>query len=747
MQREVQGPTSLVKADAPALSDLSDGLVPPPPAGGPIGLHAFFSGLAAGDEMVGLVQTLRRTVLEHVFPEHDRRECEGHADTTESPPIHLPSFSSSMASLRAAIKAAMLLSTEHPIAAEEATFFYHSPSTHSCLLRDSRREEDHDRRTVFPIHEGRLRMLLSDRAAVVLARRHLRTAHHAEAALQVLSQVEPTPAVCALLVECHCEAGQWKEALASLHAIPPPLWTEVDVSHAIRALYHAALSGEVETMRSPSSSPSSHSSTYRNPLTEPLRLLATARENGVLWSSPGAVNDALGLLSLDRRLWPHAVELLDSLLLSSSSLSSSSASPSSPTSTPEPPAAHLPSEPASTSVAVTTTNHSDEMLTFYATGEGDLVPHQPVWELFDAFADTAVNSSSSNSRQHGRGSSPSLSTRDLRANAVTVFQACGALRARPDLAFRYANALVKTHKIAYSTDFKATEAFLRVCVRDGRWDAALAVLREARHGAADGTARGKHKGKEGTHQHGPRAYSADILLSLLRLLGEKGATEHYAEVFASLWNSSGFVSNGANPEAPARDLSKYYRTRTLYRAYNTMIQHASRASEAEGYYAALKSIASPSWSPGEPEDGANEPGSGGEDARLESKSYERLTMLYAQEGDWERALGCLNTLLHHPKRKLHYVPTPAVHDAVQYALEQSAACSARSSQLPSQAPSSPPLAAPWQVSVALFKEMCEREVPTSPIAFRSVVRSCFAQGASEEAQKLFQLLMRRGVRR
>lgn len=158
----------------------------------------------------------------------------------------------------------------------------------------------------------------------------------------------------------------------------------------------------------------------------------------------------------------------------------------------------------------------------------------------------------------------------------------------------------------------------------------------------------------------------------------------------------------------AEELSKHFSRHTLFRAYNGLLQKSTSLEEAEWYRKTLFSIR------------------GG----IENESLAHLVPLYAKRGKWEAALHSLQELIYHPRRQARFLPTAALHDSVQYALEQA----------PSPGPS-------WEVSMKLFKDMIENaQVPLSEVAFQSVVKKCFSQGASVSAQKLFEYMIRHGVR-
>ena len=131
---------------------------------------------------------------------------------------------------------------------------------------------------------------------------------------------------------------------------------------------------------------------------------------------------------------------------------------------------------------------------------------------------------------------------------------------------------------------------------------------------------------------------------------------------------------------------------------------------------------------------------------LESETHLSMCQAYAHEGMWESSLRSM-TALH----QRGTVSSPA-HDAVQFAILQ--VCSNSKQQDASSSSTSSiiqPMSAPppsWRLAVSIFAQMTQVEGATiSEVAFRSCVRTCFAQGATEAAQNILKQTIRFGVGR
>eukprot|EP00744_Colponema_vietnamica_P020452 GILI01029055.1.p1 GENE.GILI01029055.1~~GILI01029055.1.p1 ORF type:complete len:643 (+),score=91.80 GILI01029055.1:239-1930(+) len=133
---------------------------------------------------------------------------------------------------------------------------------------------------------------------------------------------------------------------------------------------------------------------------------------------------------------------------------------------------------------------------------------------------------------------------------------------------------------------------------------------------------------------------------------------------------------------------------------------------------------------------------------VESASLQRLLEAHCKNGDWVSGLRFLNQL------QARNAATTAGHDAVQY------------SMLEPKAPLRPPK---WELAVEVYdsltgcrtmlsdesvdEEQSSAEEPQqrkltvaiSEVAFRSCLRLCFSQGATDAAQKLLRTTMKRGI--
>lgn len=187
--------------------------------------------------------------------------------------------------------------------------------------------------------------------------------------------------------------------------------------------------------------------------------------------------------------------------------------------------------------------------------------------------------------------------------------------------------------------------------------------------------------------------------------------------------------------------SKHYNTDTLSRAYNCLLQGSATFEAAEPIIEELNqrysmqraearlSASNHRESPSAASQGDAELAYNRKLAGLETESVAHVAYLSCVAGDWVRALHHTNALLHASAFQATFLPTARLHDAVQYALEQA-----------------PPPGPQWQVSLKLFTDMMERNVPSSEVSFQSVVKRCFAGGAPDQAQRLFHLVLKRGVR-
>ncbi|CCW67711.1 unnamed protein product [Phytomonas sp. Hart1] len=749
------------------------------------GLSLFFNGMAAGEDMSTLIsilsQTLQRARRTATWPtspllNYTHSEKRGNVDAgkprflgdvekknsegslqLESPFLNtslsglLSSTPSSLISQREWIKeatrAAVLFSVESLATSDAVSLFYYSSCfTERLRLKgaiksagDRKRESD----LFFFRHPNEvLRPLLSDRVVVALARQLLRDCHHStnpgqlDEVERVLEQIDPTPAIDAVLIDLYSRKGKWERALNSLHHIPQSLWTEFDITGVIRSFYRAALRNDVPSsseaflkglnLLSPGrveegcmnlSSVSKEGESRTEPevefFTYPLHLIKQAMGCKVSWSTPSAVNDALGLLSMKPNLWREACMFLDTTVLSP----------------------HCVGEPK---VCMEKNESIDKAFVCTNADSLDGSVEEEVESSADATSSFVLDHDSSFCH--------------MRPNAVTVYQTCRVLCQSPETAFSYAKALLDRFDIPIITDFKATEQYLSFCAHSGRWQEALCIMKKHRQQLEKERHRNTIAGQRGAsyaslagctvsdrmHSSNDKSfnfnqlcvhYSPNVYLALVELFSKSRCTE------------------GVDALLQQKSLSKFYNPQTLSRAYNALIQTSKSVDEAMRYCDRLTCSLrqrSHKRSPGKENlqydasadprhqrTQTEEPGISINQETLEAlenESLHQLTILNAMEGSWKEAVTIFQHLLHDPRRKL-YVPTTEVHDCVQYALAQA-----------------PAPGASWHLSVSLFFELCkERELSTSPLAFQSTVKKCSSQGAGEVVQTLFKFLIRKGV--
>ncbi|KAG5496297.1 hypothetical protein JKF63_02598 [Porcisia hertigi] len=681
-----------------------------------------------------------------------------------------------------ATKAAMLFSVEAPWAAEEATALHCCTVTRSLLYnyyypsesrQDAPSRKPHVGATLgaapamSTLQNGEVRWVLSDTRVVEIAKEELR-ANRCDGgdcgwkrALALLRQVDPTPLTSAVELELYrrTDGHHWAEALRCLWRIEPTRWTEVDVAAAMRCLYSA---GRRHHHQQRSSGSYATSSLFQARLiAHAFRIHNAVEAAGLLrWSTPSTLNDTLGLIAFDSAGWHHACILLDKLLASAAA------------------GARLPDRDSSKGsirgVADVVQGKkavcSMQCITgAEETSEGDTF-------LLSTFYDRAIASQSdggsTTSSSAKRASSPESLYHLVRANAVTVHQTCRAFQSRWDEGLRYVqllqNAFVDT--INLPSDIAATEDVLRLCIAGQQWEAALRLVSAhqlvmaddaekrrlspvMQHGSLTSAASRVSAAaavvapKRATLPHQRQHYSPDVFLQLVRLLGSVQASRYaaydlvcrYAASTAASSSADVNVDGGHSIAADLR-LSKHYSTDPIARAYNFLLQSADTLHSAEQVLVQLRNSRSPSLQ-GPVLDAQSSKGDTGSEASrqfrdrdaglagLETESVAHLAYLSAVAGNWCRALHHANALLHEPRYSATFFPTARLHDAVQYALERA----------PSPGPS-------WRVSVQLFADMMDRNVPSSEVSFQSVVKRCFTDGAPDQAQRLFHFVLRRGVR-
>lgn len=573
---------------------------------------------------------------------------------------------------------------------------------------------------LFPLEA--LPSLLDPAAVTAFVRRRYRAPARAGqwvTALRWLHSTSLTPAVAGLRIDICRRVGHWRLALAALQGIPPPQWTEMDVSGTLQSLYeearkHAttnASSGiSSRPARSALSPQSSRTCEEQERLgtkgveeraggsecispegdTAPLvkaalGIMRTASHHVSHWSSPAALNSTLALLlSASPSGWREALELLEHTL----SLSSPA------------PAAALQSE-----------RNEEERMRELDGDEGGSTRVRPGFSsspnYFDRDAEDAssrlVEDNGSNSSSdvvclEKRGKRYGI-LRGMRPNAVTVFHTCQVFQSQWAIALACGLEMIRRYDVPIAEDLPCLESLLEHCVEGQRWTEALEIMERSnmyhqqkrREGGA-ATLHGTRDHHSASSAQQQRRLRKRLQIPLATLLCQnEGAYMRHPDVFS-----------------PAA-MSKYFNHHTLSRAYNTLLQHSTQASDATHWRNELQRLR----------------------CSVENESLVHLVTLHSKEGAWRAALSSLEEILQDPARQRFFVPTAALHDTVQYALEQA-----------------PPPGASWEVSVRLFTDFTStRQVPLSDVAFQSVVKKCFSQGAHTQAQHLFEYLIRHGVKR
>ncbi|KPA84822.1 hypothetical protein ABB37_01299 [Leptomonas pyrrhocoris] len=748
------------------------------------GLVGYFQGLAAGDDLGDLIRGLRRSiwscyqeclcktktsssssVVNPTGAETDGAAAAAVEANIPAPaaPHRLPAGTLSASQRReywSATRTAFLFSAESPSAAEEATKLHCSPVTRSLLYPYcySVGEAGAPDAAALPLgrvlRSGDMKMIWSDARMAELAREEVRRNPRDgwQQALRLLHQVSPTPLTCAVELELYRQTdGQhWVEALRSLWCIPPAQWTEMDVGAALRSLYHAGRrarrakppatqSSISSSLPSPASTSSFESDLFGSDggaadtacdgtsdestevflarlIAQALRIHRAVEETGALqWSTPSAFNDTLGLFALDPTAWREACLLLDKLI-AARGCTMEEAAPS----------------PAAASIPPNVSNTAD--------------PQRASQGILSTQASAALY-------QH------------MRPNPVTIHQTCRVFQQHWDVGLQYVQRLqrVAGDALHLCTDIVATEDVLRLCIAGQRWQEALrlvvsyeAAVRD-QHTANDSSSLSTCSSSSSSPStfSRPRGVSAelmsarqhfrpDVFVQLVRLLGS--VPECRPVAYALVRRHDTRVSSPRASLSPMQtdvpplastlprvDLSrsKLYNDDTLSRAYNCLLQgsatlHAADAlvKELNQLYGADVSTPSSSALPLSVVSDFD-----AKIAGLETESVAHIAYLCCTAGNWQRALHHTNALLHSPRYRATFIPTARLHDAVQYALEQA-----------------PPPGPSWELSMKLFTDMMDRNVPISEVSFQSVVKRCFAGGAPEQAQRVFQMVMRRGVR-
>lgn len=271
-------------------------------------------------------------------------------------------------------------------------------------------------------------------------------------------------------------------------------------------------------------------------------------------------------------------------------------------------------------------------------------------------------------------------------NVVGLSQLCYALQPRWDIALSLSSRLVGGGSVRFEDlDAVAMQRMLRCCLSGRRWVEATRIVEAWRQRY--------HLGRPAELKSNPPVLHVDHCLKLLQLLGCSSE------------------ATGAR-ESILHDhlLSRATNSSTKSRALNAMIQSAHEATTAAKWSQELSSL------------GLAE----------ENESLAHRVELCSRAGMWLESLQLCHVLL---DERCHrgvgsYVPSSTLHDWAQYAVNVA----------PSPGPT-------WDVSVALFSRMVTAHVPLTDVSFQAVVRRCFSQGAAQQANNVFAVMMKRGVGR
>ncbi|GET91579.1 hypothetical protein, conserved [Leishmania tarentolae] len=681
-----------------------------------------------------------------------------------------------------ATKSAILFAVEGPAVAEEATALHCSTVVRSLLYNYYYPGDGGDAASSSPsvsvtlgtaapvmstLHRGEVRWVLSDTRVVELAREELKKDRYDsglcgwQRALALLRQVDPTPLTSAVELEIYrrTDGHHWAEALDCLWRIQPAHWTEMDVAAAVRCLYAAGRRHQQENSVSLSADDTARAaveggesgwhvarSLFQARLTaQALRIHHAVEATGVLrWSTPSTFNDTMGLLSLDTAGWLDACALLDKLLAGAAAAACTR---------------EADVRQGTTRGAVDVAWREKAVYSVQRIRSGKDVANTELFLASTLYESEIVSHSGDQlvaPRSPQRVRSPESLYHLIRANAVTAHQTCRALRSRWEVGLRYVQLLQDTFAdtLNLPSDTVATEDVLRLCIAGQQWEAALRLVTAHQAAMADGpegdrlsVASEVSTSKKATLPQHRKYFCPDVFAQLVRLLGSVPASRNaaydlirrYAVSGAALSTVSGNVKR-KNIPTEGLGLSKHYNTDTLSRAYNFLVQNSDTLGAAEQVLEQLRRSQLPSLQGrrASAQEAQNYTGGAAcgqlrdldaELAGLETESVAHIAYLSAVAGDWRRALHHTNALLHEPRYHTTFFPAARLHDAVQYALEQA----------PDPGPS-------WQVSLQLFTDMMERNVPSSEVSFQSAVKRCFAGGVPDQAQKLFHFALRNGVR-
>ncbi|KAG8341009.1 hypothetical protein TRVL_08165 [Trypanosoma vivax] len=283
----------------------------------------FYSRLACGDELPDLIRFLRHQLQD---VQGDSAACEKLLPNDPPPPRLVaqdsdlpfgletekgalikskdvkPAVRVEQSSLLHIAKTALLFSVESDEARDETTRFVYDysliklfPNILGC---------DHGKYLAIP---RKIDYILSDRVAVSYARKWASEGRWEEAA-RLLSHAPERPMTLAASVELFSSAGHWRLALERLAKIPPMIWTEVEVSAAIRSIFRAS---HVQGARLPQLTDSPSLTLW----SLAVHVLTMVHTNGVHLTTPSAVNDTLAVVAVDGGRWACACRIVDQMLI------------------------------------------------------------------------------------------------------------------------------------------------------------------------------------------------------------------------------------------------------------------------------------------------------------------------------------------------------------------------------------------------------------------------------------------------
>ncbi|KAH9578736.1 hypothetical protein LSM04_003636 [Trypanosoma melophagium] len=207
-----------------------------------------------------------------------------------------------------AARTALFFSVESGKAEDEVKKLLYEPIVAEAV----RQTPLHVKSTSFPL-PSKYEYMLSNRAAVSYARKWAREGRW-DWGLQLLANVTPTPVTMAAGTELFSQAGQWDMAIHCLSTIPSADWTEVEVSAAIRGLFHAS-QRRSRTLEKTASKSTKMSATSCDNWKLALHILSLCVKSGVQLSTPSSINDILGMLGVRGQDWVTACNLVDYMIL------------------------------------------------------------------------------------------------------------------------------------------------------------------------------------------------------------------------------------------------------------------------------------------------------------------------------------------------------------------------------------------------------------------------------------------------